>query len=246
MYAVNDNRPQPPRGLKKAMLALRQLPAAIPAIALVMSAALGSGCASYDRNHYVAGAMPEDYRSRHPIVVRQDETAEDIVVSPNARELSYRDRAVALSFASRFKQSGAGQMAILVPTGSANEIAARHVARQIVVVLAERGIATSRVSLQNYSAAGHGDAATIRMVYEGIIAEVPSQCGVWDDDILDTAENRNYNNFGCATQKNLAAMVANPADLLAPRGESEIDATRRTTVINDWREDGSGSLPDLF
>ncbi len=246
MYAVNDNRPQPPRGLKKALAALRKMPSALPALALVLSAAIGSGCASYDRNHYIAGATPEDYRTRHPIVVRQDETAEDIVVSPNARELSYRDRAVALSFASRFKQSGAGQMAILIPTGSANEIAAKHVARQIVSVFAERGIAASRVSMQSYSAAGHGDAATVRLVFAGIIAEVPSECGVWDDDILNTAENRNYNNFGCSTQKNLAAMVANPADLLAPRGESEIDATRRTNVINDWREDGSGSLPDLF
>ena len=51
---------------------------------------------------------------------------------------------------------------------------------------------------------------------------------------------------GVMTQKNLAAIVANPADLLGPRGESEIDSTRRTNVINDWQEFGSDNLPLLF
>ena len=215
-------------------------------ISLVAATALVSGCASYDRSHYVAGSAPDDYRTRHPIVVQQDETTEDIVVSANARDLSYRDRAVALSFASRFKQSGADHMAILVPSGSANEIAARRVAGQIGEALVERGVSANRIRLQTYSAAGHGDAATVRLVYAGITAEVRGQCGQWDEDLMDMSENRNYKNFGCATQKNLAAMVANPADLLGPRGESEIDATRRTTVINDWRENGSTSLPTLF
>jgi pilus assembly protein CpaD len=240
MFAVNDNYPHKASGQRAPRRRARTL------LALLTLALAGSGCASYERNHYITGAVPDDYRTRHPIVVRQDETAEDIVVSPNARELSYRDRAVALAFVSRFKQSGAAQIAVLIPTGSANEVAARHVARQIVVVFAERGISRDRISLQPYSAGGHGDAATIRMVYAGIVAEVPTQCGQWGDDVLNTAENRNYENFGCATQKNLAAMVANPADLLAPRGESEIDATRRTNVINTWREDGTGDLPTLF
>lgn len=242
MYAVNDNRPRPASGLVRGIMMLPRL----CALALVMATGLASGCASFDRNHFVAGSPPDDYRTRHPIVVRQDETAEDIVVSPNSRDLSYRDRAVALSFASRFKQSGADQLAVLIPAGSANEVAARHVARQIVATFSERGIGANRITMQSYSAAGHGDAATIRLVYAGIVAEVQSECGKWDEDLMDMGENRNYGNFGCATQRNLAAMVANPADLLGPRGESEIDATRRTTVINDWREDGSGGLPDLF
>ena len=33
-------------------------------------------------------------------------------------------------------------------------------------------------------------------------------------------ENRPYWNFGCANQRNLAAMVDNPADLVQPRGET--------------------------
>jgi pilus assembly protein CpaD len=232
MYKSTTSTPRPTG-------AARRFASVAATLALVAAAGLGAGCQSYDRSHYIAGSVPDDYRTRHPIVVRQSENAEDIVVSPNSRGLSYRDRAVAQTFASRFNQSGSANMAILVPAGSQNQAAAMRTAQQIVVVLAERGISRRRISIQSYNAAQHGDAATLRLVYTGTSAEVESACGQWNEDILETSQNRNYQNFGCATQQNLAAMVANPEDLLGPRGVSEIDATRRTNVINDWRDFGS-------
>ena len=39
-----------------------------------------------------------------------------------------------------------------------------------------------------------------------------------------------YPNFGCATQRNLAVQVANPADLLTPRTMQPGSAERRDTV----------------
>ena len=50
-------------------------------------------------------------------------------------------------------------------------------------------------------------------------------CGLWPHDLgtsLDRAytENQPYWNLGCASQRNLAAMVDNPADLVQPRGET--------------------------
>ena len=215
-------------------------------LASLLAVAAATGCASYDRSHFIVGSVPDDYRTRHPIVVSDSEVTEDIVVSPNTRALSYRDRAVVSSFASRFKQSGAAHMAILVPSGSANEHAARRLSRDAAALLVSAGVPRSGISFQHYAAGGHGNSATLRLAYTGIKAEVASQCGDWNEDVLATGENRNYANFGCATQKNLAAMVANPSDLLGPRGESEIDATRRTNVINTWREEGPGELPALF
>ena len=49
-------------------------------------------------------------------------------------------------------------------------------------------------------------------------------CGLWPDDLGPSYdrkhfENRQYWNLGCATQRNLAAMVDNPADLVQPRAE---------------------------
>ena len=46
----------------------------------------------------------------------------------------------------------------------------------------------------------------------------------------DFFENQPPWNFGCATQRNLAAMVDNPADLVQPRGETPGLEMRRTAV----------------
>jgi pilus assembly protein CpaD len=62
--------------------------------------------------------------------------------------------------------------------------------------------------------------------------------------------NRNYFenqpdwNLGCASQRNLAAMVANPSDLVQPRGETPAYAMRRTTVIEKYREGQSPETTD--
>ncbi len=49
-------------------------------------------------------------------------------------------------------------------------------------------------------------------------------------------ENRPYWNLGCATQRNLAAMVDNPSDLVQPRGESPAYSSRRSVAIDKYRK----------
>ena len=57
--------------------------------------------------------------------------------------------------------------------------------------------------------------------------------------LADTTDNKHYANFGCATQNNLAAQIANPGDLIAPRGMTPIDAERRSNVIETYRTGGA-------
>lgn len=79
-------------------------------------------------------------------------------------------------------------------------------------------------------------------------AYVASQCGLWPADLgiapgADDHLNRPSWNHGCATQNNLAAMVANPNDLLGPRRETPSDAARRQAAINRYR---SGQPPHII
>ena len=48
--------------------------------------------------------------------------------------------------------------------------------------------------------------------------------------------NRQYYNLGCASQRNLAAQVAEPADLVQPRSEAPVLASRRNTVTEHYRK----------
>ena len=54
-----------------------------------------------------------------------------------------------------------------------------------------------------------------------------SYCGKWPSNLAETSRNLNYEDFGCSQQKNLAAMVSNPADLLGPRTMTPASAERR-------------------
>jgi pilus assembly protein CpaD len=210
---------------------------------LLLTIALTSGCASYNRDHFTVGSVPDDYRTRHPIVVSENETARDIIIPRYSQKLPQRGRDLVREMGIKFKQAGSQSIAILIPAGAANEAAARRSASDAVKELTELGIKTSRIVIKHYDASGHGSSATMRVVFTDLTASVDSQCGQWDEDIIDTSENKNYANFGCATQNNLAQMIANPADLLGPRAMSEIDSTKRTAVINDWRESTTEVTP---
>ena len=56
-------------------------------------------------------------------------------------------------------------------------------------------------------------------------------------------ENRQYWNFGCATQRNLAAMVANPADLVQPRSETPPKRQRRSSASRSSGKGESHAAP---
>ncbi|MCP4182090.1 MAG: pilus assembly protein CpaD [Hyphomicrobiales bacterium] len=208
-------------------------------------AAIVAGCANPQQDNLTVGAVPDDYRSRHPIVVSESETVEDIPISANMRKLSFRDHNVVADFASRFRRSGGRSMQIMVPSQSANESAARRISKQILTALLGKGINRSQIAVTSYHASGHSNSAPIRISYLALAANV-ERCGKWDESIVGNYQNRQYKNFGCATQNNLAKIIANPADLIGPRGETTIDATRRDTVITKWRENGSTDLATQF
>ena len=82
--------------------------------------------------------------------------------------------------------------------------------------------------------------ATVRLNYPKVAAEA-GPCGLWPADLGSTYEiqhfeNKPYWNLGCATQRNLAAMVDNPTDLVQPRGESSPYAGRRAVVLDKYRK----------
>lgn len=210
--------------------------------ALATMLLLSVGCASYNQDHFTVGSVPDDYRSRHPIIVSENEKVNDIVVPVHSRNMSSRDLELVRSMGSKFRQSGSQHIAILVPTGSRNERAARNFASNAISELKRIRIPENRIVVQYYNAEGHSDSATLRLVYADLNAEVVGECGEWSEDLMDTSNNENYSNFGCATQNNLAKMIASPADLLGPRGESHIDASRRAKVIDDWRNGGSSAF----
>jgi pilus assembly protein CpaD len=132
-------------------------------------------------------------------------------------------------------------VSIMTPVGSPNTAAASRIAGQIRKELINQDIPEDRIDVVTYKAAAAGDAAPIRLSYYGIKAST-APCGRWPKDlVLNTTQNKHYENFGCATQSNLAAQISDPSDLLAPRGMTPIDAERRDVVLGNYRKYGAAA-----
>jgi len=207
------------------------------AATLVLTAAALSSCGTKpDRN--ATGSIPDDYRTRHPIVLTEDAQTLDIPIATGDRSLTTGVRDNIRGFASDHAAKSRSAVQIMLPRGSANAATADHMRKQIRATLIAAGVKPDMLIETAYDAAAYGPNAPIRLAFFAITAKA-GPCGEWPEDLVEnTMENKNYYNFGCATQANLAAQVANPMDLVQPRGMSAIDAEQRNVVIQDYRKNG--------
>ena len=76
---------------------------------------------------------------------------------------------------------------------------------------------------------------SVRVIVSRSVASVPG-CPNWEDSWEIGNRNTTSSNYGCAINSNLAAMVANPDDLvLGQRGERGGDAAATTKAIDAYR-----------
>ena len=66
------------------------------------------------------------------------------------------------------------------------------------------------------------------------VAQGPECGNNWSENLASNSSNVGHPNFGCANQHNLAAMVANPADVLGPRTMGDRYSDRRDHVMENW------------
>lgn len=192
------------------------------------------GCASFrGGNHVTVGSVPDDYRTKHPISISEQEQHLDVPVGVGDKALSLAQRSVIQGFVAQYSTNGSGPIQIALPSGSSNSAAASRVRGDVVAAIRRSGITQSQLVATSYDASGT-TGSPIRISYQAISAST-DQCGKWPDDIAQTTENKNYHDFGCSYQNNLAAQMANPADLLGPRAAGEIDAIKRLKVIKDYQ-----------
>lgn len=87
-----------------------------------------------------------------------------------------------------------------------------------------------------------------RVVITRSTASVPG-CPDWSTKSDINYGNGTYSNYGCATNSNLAAMVADPEDLLAGKqGTGETVVTTSTKAIQSYRDrplTGAGALKEV-
>ena len=203
-----------------------------------VSVALG-GC--WTSPEVVTASVPNDYRQRHPIAVQEGNHSIVVFVGAGRGGLSGPQRADVIGFGESWVREGTGGVVVDVPVNTPNARAAASTAREIRGTLSMAGVPSSAIHLRRYSPDDPERFATVRLSYPKIKADA-GPCGMWPTDLGPSIDNPGYNenkpyyNFGCATQRNLAAMVDNPADLEQPRPESPAYTMRRTTSFEKYRK----------
>ena len=182
---------------------------------------------------------PVDYRARHPITLKEGEHTVSVFISRNRGGLTPSQRADVLAFAQDWRRDATSGIIIKVPHGGPTDRAANNSLREIHSILNASGVPRRAVYVRTYRPA-RWSLVSIKLNYTKLTAHA-GPCGLWPHDLgpdFDPTYNKNrpYWNLGCATQRNLAAMVADPADLVQPRGETPAYEARRSVAIDKWRQ----------
>jgi pilus assembly protein CpaD len=207
-------------------------------LAAVSIAAVLAGCKTTRSTEETVQSIPSDYRLRHPIAVREKVQTLTVFVGNNRGTLTPAQRAEVGAIASAWREEATGGIVVEVPVGGANERAAASVSHEIRAVLTSSGVPGNAIVIRPRGGHDPVRLGTIRVNYPRMAAET-GPCGLWPNDIGPTYDpvywsNKPHWNHGCASQRNLAAQVADPADLVQPRAEGPVMAARRSTVLKKY------------
>ena len=186
-------------------------------------------------------AAPEDYRLRHPIAITETDRSIVVFVGNSRGGLTASQRADVMALAQTWMRDGTGAISIDMPVGTPNARAATDSLREIQAVFAAAGLPPHAVNMRQYKPEDPRHMAAIRLNYPRIAATA-GPCGLWPEDIgpgyknKSYYENKQYYNFGCASQRNLATMIDNPSDLVQPRPETPAYTVRRTAAFEKYRK----------
>lgn len=196
--------------------------AAASATALVVAA-----CIHDDQSPMVAGWAITDPSQRHPIMVSREPVTLALRVPHWAAGLSPQQRAQVIGFAKSYPARGSGDSRLVIhaPSGAANEVASMQAVAEIRDLVRESGFEDASIAVEAYHG-GRSHEPPIRISYVRYTAEA-LQCGHWGSNLAEDPLNVGVPNLGCATQANLAAMVASPGDLLGPRNATPRASERR-------------------
>jgi pilus assembly protein CpaD len=178
----------------------------------------------------VTGSVPTSVEQRFPIGVVPERRKLDL--NATGTGLSMPDKAITEDFILGWRKDGTSGLEVLTPIGTANEKEAASVTEEVKAIAYTYGMPVESVQVVGYRTTHN--VAPVRLAYERQVTTV--ECGAWPTNALGNWQNQPYENFGCASQKNLAAMVENPSDLEGPRPTIPRDAQRRDDVFGKYRK----------
>jgi pilus assembly protein CpaD len=165
----------------------------------------------------------------------------ELMLAAHSAGLSDAQDAALRDFMSRYEDDDRGEIMIRAPEHGPDQSGVYRTATATRDFLISQGALPGDVRIEGYDANGDGK-APVRVSFVSYHAQGP-QCGTSWSDLSKEDSNEPYGQFGCSVTANVAAQVADAADLLHPRASAAPDALRRADVLNKYRQGQTTSTP---
>lgn len=184
----------------------------------------GSCAATNDGN-----SISQDGAVNHPIAVEPNYRELKVQFAGGPEGMTPDDAARFDDFLADYRAHGNGSLGISVPNGPPSHAAITFFAERA----AATGIPRDKILVSTHDVANNDYRVDVSYISYTARAD---ECGDWSENEAFTMDNRTPKNFGCSVQHNIAAMVADPRDLLGPGGMGPVDTARRATVMDHYEK----------
>jgi pilus assembly protein CpaD len=194
-----------------------------------------SACSSVAPTSVPASYLQGTALDRNAISVEKKTEFLEIAIHPQASEISLADKAAISRFVSAYRDHGHGPLIMSLPESTANPQLAVAAVAEARAIAYENG-----VQYEEIEGTHHGEDSLVSepmilafQAYEAIAPDCPSQATI---NYADISSNNERSTLGCAVRSNLAAMIADPADLLGTRPLDSADPVRRNVILEKFRQ----------
>jgi pilus assembly protein CpaD len=194
--------------------------------AAVCSVLIAGSCAAPSND---GNTRMEDGAVNHPIAVTPSYRELKVQYAGAVQGMNADDALQFDAFLADYRSHGNGSLGISVPNGAPAHAAIAYFGERA----AASGIARDKILVSTHDVQ-HGD-YRVAVSYIAYQAHADS-CGDWSENLSFTADNETPKNFGCSVQHNIAAMVADPRDLVTPHGTETADGKRSATVLDNYEQ----------
>lgn len=123
--------------------------------------------------------------------------------------------------------------------------AGERLAQRLGSVLRGQGLpATQLIIRPTHLKVDAGREWDLQVVSEALVIKVPD-CSIADPQTWTVKPYQAVGTLGCASRANVAAMVANPADLLRPQTLDAADGTHAVSAVQRYHDDETRELLDI-
>jgi len=170
---------------------------------------------------------------RHEIGVKQHKEYLEVKLDARDTQLRISEVMKVRSFLDKYADVGHGPLVISMPKSAQNPQLAVGAVAEIREFAWETGISYERILGAAYDAAGRSETPVVMAfkTYKAIAPDCPSLAEI---DMANAVSNSVLPTHGCAVRTNMAAMIAEPADLLGERELTEGLVARQQFQLDLW------------